>query len=273
MLPVGAVAAARNIRGFTLIELIIVIVLSSILAVVSVQFISRSVQGALDSANRQQLAATAAVIHEQIAAALRQALPGSVRVSADGRCVEYIPVLAGSVYAALDTSQAITELAVLPASATNSISGYLVIYPLAGNVYARQNPGPVTLQPVTLAAGTAEQTLTLIDAHRFPLASPTRRFFIADNPQAMCQDGQWLYRYRNYGFVADINDLQAALPVTQASGRDVIAWPLQDHSAEFRIQPPTLQRNALVAYRLTLQNPGSTDMLTLAQEVQIRNVP
>ena len=264
----------RSCRGFTLIELLIVIVLSSIVAVISVQFISRTTQGALDAAARQQLAATAAVIHEQVGRAVRQALPGSIRTTADGRCLEYIPVLTGSVYATLDTSRAVSSLTVLPVSATDAVSGFLAIYPLpGGDPYRRNNPGPLAAQPVTVPAGTAPVTITLTPPHRFPAASPKRRFYITGSPETLCQDGPWLYRYRNYGWVANVNNLAAALPATAADGREVLATPLVPGSLEWRFQPPTLQRNGLLVYRLTLAQPGSTEQLAIAQEVQVRNAP
>lgn len=264
----------RRPHGFTLIELIIVIVLSSILAVVAVQFISRTTQGAIDSAGRQQLAATAYVIHEQVSRAVRQSLPGSIRTTADGRCLEYIPLLTGSVYQSLDTSVALSSLTVLPVSASTDITGYLAIYPLpGGDPYRRNNPGPLAAQPVTLPAGTAPVTITLSPPHRFAASSPQRRFYITDTPETLCQDGQWLYRYRGYGWVAEVNNLQAALPASAAGGREVLAAPLQAGSLEWRFQPPTLQRNGLLTYRLTLERPGTAERLDVAQEVQVRNVP
>ena len=49
-------------RGFTLTELIIVIVLLGIISVIPISFIRYSAQGALDTANRQRLAMAAGVI-------------------------------------------------------------------------------------------------------------------------------------------------------------------------------------------------------------------
>lgn len=50
--------------GFTLIELVIVIVLLAIVATISVQFVALSTRGALDVSSRQQRALQSVVISE-----------------------------------------------------------------------------------------------------------------------------------------------------------------------------------------------------------------
>jgi len=88
----------RRSRGFTLVELVMVIVLLAIVATISVRFVALSTQGAIDVGSRQLRSFSAVVISEQISRALREALPGSVRVSSDGACIEWMPVLAASNY-------------------------------------------------------------------------------------------------------------------------------------------------------------------------------
>lgn len=57
-------------RGFTLVELVIVIVLLAIVATISVRFVSLSTQGALDVSSRQQRSLAGVVISEQISLSL-----------------------------------------------------------------------------------------------------------------------------------------------------------------------------------------------------------
>ena len=77
----------RRAGGFTLIELITVIVILSIVSLISVRFVSLSVQGAIDTANRQRLAMTAGIINEKLRRDLRDA--EDTDVGADDQCIEF----------------------------------------------------------------------------------------------------------------------------------------------------------------------------------------
>jgi MSHA biogenesis protein MshO len=234
-------------QAFTLIELLIVLVVGSVLAIISVRFIGESARMLLDSGARQQLAATSSVISEKISRLLRPALPGSIRTTADGRCIEL------------------------------ANTGYVAIYPInSTELYNPSASGALTQAVATLPArtsGTAAVTVSLSSAHEFLSDSPVRRFYLVTTPEAVCQQGSFLYHFRNYGFIANVTSLEAALPASQAAGRDVLAYPLQNNSLNFRYLPPTLQRNGLVTFSYVLENLSSNDQLQQTQEVQIRNVP
>ncbi len=258
--------------AFTLIELLITMMVGGIVAVISVQFIAGSGQALIDTGARQQLAATAAVINEQISRQLRQALPGSIRTTSDGACIEFMPVLAATVYRGLDTGQVVSSLTAIPVSASDNYSGYLSVYPIHGNLYNPDTTGPLTTATATLPAGSALVTVNLPQPHRFPSASPEQRLYISAAPQTFCQDGTWLYRYRGYGFINAVSQLPAALPADYAAGREVMAAGLSLGSLQFDYSPPTLKRNGLVSFSFIL-TAANGDQLTSAQEVQIHNVP
>ena len=257
--------------GFTLIELLITLMVGSIIAVISVRFIASSGQSLLDSGARQQLAATAAVINEQISRRLRQALPGSIRTTSDSLCIEFMPLLSASVYRDLDIGAALSSFTAIPLSVSESFSGYMSVYPIHGNLYNPGTTGPLTQTTATLPSGSSVVTVSLSQAHRFPTGSPVKRLYISAAPQTICQDGSWLYLYHGYGFVNSSAQLAAALPADYASGREVLAAALEPGSLQFRYIPPTLKRNGLVAFSFTLKADG--DQLASAQEVQIHNVP
>ncbi len=264
-------------RAFTLIELLIVLVVGSILAIISVRFISENGRMLLDSGARQQLAATGNVINEKISRLLRPALPGSIRVTANGRCIEFIPVKAASVYTDLALNMAITDFSAVPVSASDVNSGYAVIYPInQSELYSPSVSGALTQAIATLparVAGTAAVTVSLSSAHEFLSDSPVRRFYLVTTPEAVCQQDSFLYHFKNYGFIANIALLESSLPASQAAGRDVLAYPLQNNSLNFRYLPPTLRRNGLVTFSYILENPSANDQLQQTQEVQLRNVP
>src|SRR6056297_2586468 len=94
-------------RGFTLVELIMVIVLLAIVATISVQFVALSTQGAIDTGERQQRALKAVVISEQISRMLREAFPLSVRPTGAG-CIEWLPIAGATTYVDLPAGNAST---------------------------------------------------------------------------------------------------------------------------------------------------------------------
>ena len=266
-------------RGFTLVELVMVIVIISIVGAVSVQFIRHSSQSVIDTAGRQQLAASSAIINEQITRALRDALPGSIRTTADNRCVEYMPVVAASTYTSLTTGGPTASFQAVPYSMTQEINGYVSVYPLAdSNLYDLSNPGAITTVSETLPEGNSVATgnpvsVALSPAHTFSNASPVDRFYLSATPVAICQQGNFLYRFSGYGFIANVANLIASLPTDFAGGREVLAFPLVTNSLSFQINAATLVRNGVVTFQYQLQNTRNGDTMDLVQEVHIRNVP
>ncbi|MEC8525009.1 MAG: MSHA biogenesis protein MshO [Thalassolituus sp.] len=261
-------------RGFTLVELVMTMVVATVLATVSVQFIRSSSEGFIASNGRQQLASAGYVVNEQISRALRDALPGSIRTTADNLCVEFMPVVAASMYTDLSVGSDITSFRAAPYSVSQAASGYVSVYPISSaNLYAQNDPGPITPDIGSVPAGNVVVDVTLASGHTFPADSPERRYYLSSAPETICQDGAYLYRYRGYGFISDVANLKAALPTNFAGGRSVLAFPLQANSMTFRFQNPTLARNGLVAFEYILQHPTTGETLTLGQQVRVVNVP
>ena len=78
--------------GFTLIELIVVIVISGVLALVTSQLIQRPVEMYQDQSSRARLVDRADTALVRISRELRDALPNSVRITCGGRCLEFLHV-------------------------------------------------------------------------------------------------------------------------------------------------------------------------------------
>lgn len=258
----------RSAGGFTLVELIVVIVLLGIVATFSSGVVTFSAQGALDLAARQQRALAVVVISEQISRELRHAYPSSVRISGDGRCIEWLPVVAASAYIDLNPGEFLTSFTAVALPGGRSANGRIAIYGYGGDLYQPGTSGP--LSPLaSLPAGTDEVTVALSSLHQFPTGSPERRFFVVEDPVTLCQVGSTLFRYQHYGIQPTLG---ASLPGA-APGREVLAADLQADSAQFALIPATLQRGAVVQFGLSLVDSRSGEVTTLRQEVQIRNVP
>lgn len=257
-------------RGFTLVELVMVIVLLAIVATISVRFVALSTQGAVDVGSRQLRSFSAVVISEHVSRALREALPGSIRVNGDGSCIEWMPVVAVSNYLNLPGGSNPDSFEAAPLAGGDSASGRVVVYGYGSNLYSTGSPGAVSPE-ATLPAGSAPVTVTFDGGanHRFATKSPERKFFVIEEPRTFCQQGSFLFRYRDYGIQGTV---AAALPATMPT-REVVAGNLVPGSLNFEVVPPTLQRSGVVSFRFQVRSPQSGEVTSVSQEVQVRNVP
>ena len=130
---------SRRSAGFTLVEVVIVITLTGVLAAMVGSFIVRPVQAYLASSARAALVDQADHTLRRIGRDLRIALPNSVRVSASQRALELIPTTAGARYAtegagALNFGTLDTAFAVVGPPLALGASQNLVFYNLGPTV-------------------------------------------------------------------------------------------------------------------------------------------
>jgi MSHA biogenesis protein MshO len=110
-------------RGFTLVELILVLLLVGILSAVGIVFVRPAVEGFVAQRARSELQGAAEAALQVLQRDVRRAVPNSLRTPG-GACFELMPSVAGGRYrrdadvtrngeAVLDTTRAITEFDVL----------------------------------------------------------------------------------------------------------------------------------------------------------------
>lgn len=266
----------RRCCGFTLVELVMVIAILTIVSLVSVRFVELSAQGAMDTANRQRLGMAAGVVSEQLSRALRSALPDSIRISDNQRCIEFIPIRSASRYSEIPVTTPEASFDAVAAGDGQSAKGRVAVYPYAGDVYDPGSPGVVSGSEAKLKEGGGEVTLSFSGGpHQFEQASPTNRFFIVGGPVAFRQEAgsRFLYRYSGYGFQDSVcSSLPSSFSESGAT-REVAAAPLMPDSLRFDFTPPNLQRNGVVTFQFDLQSTESNESIGVSQEVQVRNVP
>lgn len=90
--------SATRERGFTLVEAIVVIVLTGTLASIVAVFIAGPVMGYMGSTRRAELSDAADTALRRLGRDLRLALPNSLRRSGDGRYIEFMPIVASGRY-------------------------------------------------------------------------------------------------------------------------------------------------------------------------------
>lgn len=125
----------RATKGFTLVELVMVILLLGVMATFSSQFIGIGTQIYGDASRREQLMSDARFALERLNRELRDAVPGSVRIEDaagnpldQGACLRFWPIATASRYlgSAASGGFTIVEPEVLPREEDEAI-----IYPLA----------------------------------------------------------------------------------------------------------------------------------------------
>lgn len=260
---------ARCSRGFTLIELVVVITVMGILSIGAVSFITDASDGYANTVRRTELGSTMRLASERITRELRNALPNSVRVS--GTCLEFIPVEGGSSYLNVPVSIASSAFDVVPPIDAGMAGVRIAVFPdTTSAVYALVDPGVIS-PPATFAAPDANNVVrvTLTAAHRFLVESPERRFFMVRGPVSYCVEQNRLWRYQSYGFSA-VQPTAATLP-TSMPGRSLIGEDLTTSVPPFRIADATLTRNAEVG--IDLEFADAADSLRINHIVQLRNVP
>ncbi len=261
--------------GFSLLELIIVIVLIGILAISLSKLTSSSVVGYIDAKDRNRLSQSAKWVIERISRDVREAIPQSVRAGSSGNnhCVEFIPIENSSTYFNVPASGPVTSFTAAQFDLALATANFITIMPInTASLYA--GAGTVGTVASIAPSGTPnEVTVTLSGPTTFSGRSPHRRFFLFSGPVSYCLNdntGQML-RYSGYG-------LSASQPFPPASGGQLVGENFSANTTVFNYQSNTLARSGLLQINLFAQNrsrslSGSQESFDIFHEVHIRNVP
>lgn len=280
-----------NQRGFTLMELIIVIVLLGILASGAGLLITKPIEAYNDQLRRQQLVDQGEMALRQIARDIRRALPNSIRVGGGGTALEMVNTTGGARYRDevggafiadtdwLNFTAADTDFKLLGQLRTGLNPGdRLVIYNTAPDdiyqdVTANNNPGIVTTGSTTLAlVPGVEDHITLAPAFQFSQQSPGQRMFVIDGPISyFCNTtASTLTRYDSYPYQSSQETSEAVLAALGGvqSGRVVS----QLASCNFTYDSGSAQRGGMVTLEIVLDNTTG-ESISLLHQVHVVNVP
>jgi MSHA biogenesis protein MshO len=271
--------------GFTLVELVITIALSTIVVGFMAIFISGPVESYTDQSRRAALVDLAENSLRRIARDIHRALPNSVRLNLSGSVValELLTTVDGARYRDRpppgNPSKRLQFSA--PDDAFNSIgqfpnitrpfssnSHYLSIYNVGvpgANAYELSNviTPPGTQIDIDADAAPGEDNVRLSPAFKFSFASPGQRMFLVDGPATyLCDSADAIASNQN-----DRNSDAELL----AAGADATLVANRVSSCDMTYAPGTSQRAGLVSIALAVTDTGET--VSLLHQVHVDNVP
>ena len=272
----------RKARGFTLIEMIIVIVITGILGAAVAVFIRRPVEGYIDAARRAELTDVADTALRRITRDLRTALPNSIRIDATGRFIEFLQTSGGGRYRAAPPGNALdftvldTSFDVLGSGITIPATGapggnQIVVYNLGipgADAYEGNTAATHVRRAYVGATGSNVTNISITSANRLPFESPGKRFHVVSTPVTYhCDLGTGvLRRYWNYAIQLSPQPTPPGIPNNNA----LLASNITGCSFTYTTSGAT-QRTGVVA--LTLQVSQSGETVRLFQQAHVNNVP
>nr|WP_295782475.1 prepilin-type N-terminal cleavage/methylation domain-containing protein [Rhodoferax sp.] len=273
-------------HGFTLVELIMVIIIIGVIGGMVAVFMKGPIDAYIDSGRRAALTDVADTVVRRMARDLQGALPNSIRPGPAGtNCLEFIPTKTGGRYRAtgagsLDFAAGSSSFNMLgdnatppiPADQLIALNDVIVVYNLGfapADAYTGTNWETVNAAP-TVSGTPPETTISLSSTKVFPLESGSRRFHVVPGAERMVSyvcSGSSLRRTASAAFTST-----ASCPV----GGPVIANNVNCAAASTWFNyagNDNLQRNAVVSMGLTISDSSGTESITLQHEVHVSNTP
>lgn len=263
-----------------MVELVIVIAISGIIAAVLSVLLSGPINAYFDQANRATLVSAADAALRRMASDIRHALPNSLRVAGGGTALQMINALDGARYRDDPPGNQSRRLRFNNTDASFNLLGSfnqlgafsrndvrLVIFNLGqpgADAYAGDaviTPAGLTITAAADSGGGAianEQNITLSAAHQFAFQSTGQRIYLVDNAISyICGGGQLTRRVDAIG-----NPQPTTGGVLQA---EFVS------SCAFTYNSGTASRGGLVTLDLTLTLNGES--VRLLHQVHVANVP
>lgn len=285
MLRLYQASVKRNTKGFTLVELITVIIVLGVVSVGISGFIRTGVDIYSDVTERDQLLGESRFVIERINRELRMAIPNSVRVAENPagtiQCIEFVPSAWVSFYTSLSvvpdtsTSATIVEFANNPVGFQLAAGDFAVVYPTDNaDVYdinegkrrlisACSDDGDGDCSTADDSGGTAVLT---IDAP-FADHSPASRLYIARQTVSYCANSTGQI-YHNQGNITTSQTIYTTGTLMAENLQNDFS---NTNQLPFSVYAATLSRNSLVHILLAFEN--NEEIINYSTEIHIPNVP
>ena len=244
-------APQQKAKGFTLVELIIVIVLLGVVATFTSQFIAMGAQIYREGNLRAEQVSQARFLVLRLEKELRNAVPNSIAINtlAGVTCLSYFPIKnSGSYVGTIEQN----PLTVVNFDDNVAVDDQVVVYPTSPSSISTNSADNISITAITNTSGNQYQwTLSEKPAQ----SSPGQRYYVFESQVQICN--------------------------AQQSGRDVLTRTQDGQTTLLAVDvtqwnptysPGVQNRKALVRLALNLQSVVA-EPLNLTHEVHIPNVP
>lgn len=269
---------AKSSCGFTLIEVITVIVILSILAVLGTRFVLDTTKSYHSNQTRSRLINTGRQAIERMSRQLRVSLPYSVRLTNGNMCLEFMPIAGGGIYRGKLNGNAYTEyvpdlINLATASNTLTVSPYTIDFGVPqflsiGAMAATELYGATPASLATLTSNTNTQ-LNFTPVRGWARNSINKRFYLLDKPQAFCVINNQLRFYPD-------QDVTSA-NVDTTSAFSLLADNVTGTTTPFALTAGSENRNTVVQFSITFMQGTAiaqgAESIVINHSVMIRNVP
>jgi MSHA biogenesis protein MshO len=241
-------------NGFTLIELVIVIIILSAIGIATTTYISTGVSLYTDITERDKELNSTRFVMERLRRDVLNALPNSLIVSADKKCLTFSPIIASSIYgynfpiSPISASSATIAEVTLLNNETIKTNDRAVVYLLDSS---ELSPAPGSSPRKVHAINSINnEVINFTQEVSFTLSSPSKRLYIIRDEIEYCFSDNNIYRTKN-----------SELRVLMAN----------NIAGEFEIANATLQRNGLAKVTFMLNFDGQE--VPIEQTLHVNNVP
>jgi len=241
-------------KGFTLIELVMVIIILSVLGIMTSSYIGTGVDIYTGITDRDKSLNSVRFVMERLRREVSNALPNSAYVS-DSKdfagninvingCLTFTPIIASSIYG--------SDFPIAPINASSAIISPIamdITAPANAVVYQLSADAPISQEITNYSAGQA--TLNFTNPATFPLSSPAKRVYITN-------DNISYFFTKNKQLRRGTNCIAGVLMAENITG-------------SFLVSAASLQRNGLVKVTFNLDFDGQE--VVVEQTLHINNVP
>jgi len=261
--------------GFTLVELILVIIILGIVSIGTVQYLSLGAQIYAEATERDEAVAQSRFMLARLTRELRHATPNSVRLKCSTdcsaqQCLEFVPFKASSIYTGNITDDPFTVVS----PQNNVVVGdWLSVYALtADDVYNRTKADKRVAELKTITAGNPTSTWAVNTG--LTIESPTKRLFVMDSPVSFCVNDTKLYRFAGYTAQTAQSMPNSSNEIGGETG--ILLGQFIQNSASstvfFNYNTASLTRNSVVNIRSEM-GFNSTETVSFNHEIHLPNVP
>ncbi|PSW40892.1 MSHA biogenesis protein MshO [Photobacterium phosphoreum] len=253
---------SRHSQGFTLIELIMVIVVMAFITIGIGRFVSLGTEGYLQTRDREQLQSQARFAVERVARELRDAVPNSLEVTDDenGHCLAFRPIQYSGDY----VNPSLTHIDVISGFLTQTSAPIfetnmmVVINPHKPQDFDVISDQVAKVTAINKGIAANQWQFELDGQHSFSSGSLAQRFYTYTHSVKFCIEDNSLTR-------TTIDNMGTQSPPV------LLAQYLDTSLSTFELDNAALARSALVAWQFTFTRNGESSRYN--HTVQVMNAP